>query len=173
MNMTSLPIKKGIEELLPVIIHKSFCYSGVWKMKGKDKYVKSTSELDPSPVRISTKLDLSYKNAYKIAMRCAKVYKTFVKEGIYHPKTEVVLYKDDKDNLALMVLMPKLNTKDNRVSIKKLSELRDKFKLNLSGDMFLHFNWGCDKKGNSYAHDLHLGGYYDKILEIADKMGIK
>lgn len=142
-------------------------------MKGKDKYIKSTSELSPSPVSVPTKLDLTYKNAYKTAMRCAKVYKAFVKEGIYHPKTEIVLYKDDKDNLALMILMPKLNTKDSRISTEKLSELRDKFKLDLSGDMFFHFNWGSDKKGNYYAHDLHLSWHYDNILEIADKMGIK
>lgn len=170
--MTSLPIKKGIEELLTIA--SVIPYPGVWLVKCKDKYIKSTSELMPNcPVCIPTKLNLSYEEAYKSAIRCAKVYKTFIKEGIYHPDTEVVLYKDDNENLALMVLMPKLNTENDNVSFEKLSALKNKFKLNLSNDMFLYFNWGSDEKGNFYAHDLHLGGNYNRILEIADKMGIK
>lgn len=175
MNMTSLPIKKGIEGLLQSVrsnigIH---CYTGVWLVEGKNKYIKSTSELKFGPVNIPIKCDLSYKKAYEVAIRCAKVYKAFIKEGIYHPDTDIVLYKDDKENFALMILMPKLNTKDHRVSTEKLSKLRNKFNLSLSGDMFLYFNWGIDEKGDSYAHDMHLGEDYTQILEIADKMGIK
>ena len=174
MNMSNLPIKKGIEELL----EKHGVYTGIFEIRSKERYLKLTSKIDRPPVEIS----IFDKEAVKKVLRCARVYKVFIKEGMYHPETQIVVYKDG-DNFALMVIMPKLKVyRDNKTiyasndEVKKtLSDIEKKLglKKQIYNDMGLEFNWGYDEKGNLYAHDLHLGEHYDQILEIADKMGIK
>jgi hypothetical protein len=182
--MTSLPIKKEIEELL----QKE--RSGIWEIKDKDQYLKVTSELEHHPIRIPVSEYGNLKDAVADAVMCAKVYKRLIEIGLYHPKTEIVIFKDDKDYLSLMVTMPKLEILEDIIDtsglIKKLVALYTiknnirKFKSKLSlkktdyWDLDPLFNWGFDEGTHKlYAHDLHIGLSYGKVLELADSMGIK
>lgn len=173
--MKNLPIKKGIEKLLRGV---EKCYNGVWEIEGKDKYLKLTSDINWLPVKIP----VNAKGSYDKVLRCAKVYKRLVEVGLYPPETSIVVCKDE-GFLALMVVMPKLKVGgeaaaiDRRIrSIKQKISLDDEL-LKLGSDLYLEFNWGADKKGDFYAHDLHIvDDYinpYQKILRIAKHMGIK
>lgn len=192
--MKNLPIKKGIEESLQKETN------GVWDIKSKHLYLKSASRSGGwnSPVEIPIYKCRNQNEALKYAILCAKVYKKFIQEGLYHPETQVVIYKDEQENhkgkwdiLTLMVVMPELEVeKQHSKAIEKLIHKRIrnvKKNLNLKNrldlDMYLFFNWGYDKKTHEhYAHDLHLvynDSYstnvapYKRILKMADQMGIK
>ena len=170
--MKNLPIKKGIEKHLK--------RSGVWKIANKDLYVKLTSKLWSPVVRINPSRYDDFQDALDDTIACAKVYKKFIEEGLYHPDTQVVVYKDDEDNLALMVTMPELeiyNGADELVS-KKLKGILKRVGLDQDngqfGDLTLNENWGYDKKTNElYAHDLHLDFTTPFILDMAKDMKIK
>lgn len=194
MNMTSLPIKKNIEKLF---YQKYSCQPGVWAVKGKNLYLKLASELWWPQVKIPLKNRSSSTKALEDALRCAKVYQTFVKEGVYHPKTGIAVCKDQR-NLTLMIIMPKLaEVKEGTkrwqnlygAKEKKLKGLESKFNLKgllYKSDLGRPANWGFDKKAYEfYAFDLHTGvDYkeiifipahkgYKKILHLAKQMGIK
>lgn len=182
--MKNLPIKKEIEGLLQKERR------GIWEIKDRDQYLKVTSELDHHPIRIPLSEYENSKDAVAETIKCAKVYKKLIAIGLYHPKTEIVIFKDDKDYLSLMVTMPKLEILEDIIDasglIKKLVALYaiknkiHKFKSKLSlkktdyWDLDPLFNWGFDEGTHKlYAHDLHIGLSYGKVLELADQMGIK
>jgi len=164
--MSTLPIKKGIEELL----EKYWLYPGIFEIRSKERYLKLTSKIDRPPVEIS----IFDKEAVKKVLRCARVYKVFIKEGMYHPKTQIVVYKDNENNLALMVLMPELYIDHFESKSKVIEKIRElKLENKISPDMTLGFNWGYDKKtGKFYAHDLHIGERTSDILKLADELEV-
>lgn len=189
MNMKNLPIKKGIEELL----EKE--RNGIWEIKDRNQYLKVTSELDHHPIRIPLSEYENLKDAVADAVRCAKVYKKLIAIGLYHPNTEIVIFKDDENYLSLMVAMPKLGEIEYDTSslVKKivafpaLYTIRNKisnFKAKLGlkekdwWDLDPLFNWGADEKSKIYAHDLHIcnilnkGEMYSQILKLADELEV-
>lgn len=150
MNMTRLPIKKGIEKIMQ-IEKSSYTRTGVWKIQAIKKYLKLTSEIHHSPVKIPISNYPDVKDAYRHVLVCAKVYKAFIKEGLYHPETQIVICKDEKENLALMVIMPELNTSGMYSLLMKISEkigsVERKLKLDetcLTGDL-----WARHRKNTS------------------------
>jgi len=180
--MENLPIKKGIENILH--LHEL----GVWEVKGKNQYIKLSSKLRHAQIKIPLNRYKSPKESLRDATIYAKMYRKFIEEGIYHPRTEIVICKDDQENLALMVVMPKLGTESfsskemteklGKEMVNKIRSVEDKYNLrrdSLWDDLSLSFNWGFDSRGDVYAHDLHIIRYssHKQILEIAEKMGIK
>ena len=170
--MRNLPLTKDFEKLLRLR------GAGVWNVKGKGQYLKSTSELDPPIVKIPC--SKYKKKALKDAMLCAKVYKRLIDVGMYHPETKVLIYKDDRENLSLMILMPELREHrgeiKDRLEIEKVRSIERKLGLEtkLDVDVYIGSNWGYDKKtGEMYAHDLHIAKDYKAILNLAQQMGIK
>jgi len=167
--MNAVPIKKSIEPLL----REHDINKGVFKIEGKGQYLKLTSKINLPPVQIPS----SAKNALEDITRCAKAYKTLIDAGFYSPQTKIAVYKDDEDNLSLLVVMPELVIKEDEKTdallLEKLSFFRNKFNHQFPMDLTLPFNWGYDKDGKIYAHDLHIGNDYYTILRIANKMGIK
>lgn len=179
--MKNLPIKKEIEGLL----QKE--KSGIWGIKDRNQYLKATSKLCHHPISIPISHYKDLKDAVADVERCAKVYKELIAIRLYHPKTEIVVYKTEEKSLALMVIMPELKL-DYSETLEKLicERIKDieknlNLKEKLSRDMHLTFNWGYDKKTqNLYAHDLHIVThhgdslyYYKKVLDLAKQMGIK
>lgn len=169
--MKNLPIKKEIEKLLK---EEATYKEGVWKIAGKECYLKSTSEIICPPVRIPIKRYHKNKKAVKDVFKCAKVYQVLIKRGMYHPKTQIVVYKDNENNLALMVLMPELEINHFESKNKVIEKIRElKLENKISYDMTLGFNWGYDKKtGKFYAHDLHIREKTSDILKLADELGV-
>jgi len=184
--MENLPIKKGIEHILR--LHRS----GIWEIVGKNQYIKLTSKLLHTQIKVPLNHYSSPKKALKDALIYAKMYKKFIAEGIYHPRTEIVICKDNQENLALMVVMPELETESyssremteklGKEMVNKIRPVEDKYNLrrdSLWDDLSLSFNWGFDSKGDVYAHDLHIisfsigSSFHEQILKIAKKMGIK
>lgn len=205
--MENIPIKKGIEERLEA---RGADFPGVWKVKGKGKYLKFTSKLHAAPVKIPLSDYAEPKQAVKDVIICAKVYKKFIEKGLYFPSgTRIVIYKDDEDNLGLLIIQSELKPKrKNGLTLQLIgNKLEDLAKeLGLKGydskgydaskgceywnwrDLKNWYNWGyekinlrnlfkwvCGKKGNIYAHDLHItyDGGYKSILKLAKGMGIK
>ena len=177
--MKNFPIKKGMRKLLNQDV-----YNGVWKVKNKDLYVKLTSKLNWPIVNIQASDYDDFQEALEDTIACAKVYKKFIEEGLYHPDTQVVVCKDDENNLALMVTMPELEIlesgkrKNDEIRNTKLKDIIKRVGLNQDkgqfGDLTLNQNWGYDKKTNElYAHDLHLDFTTQYILDMAKDMKIK
>lgn len=173
--MKNLPIKKGIEKQLQNL------REGIWKIEGKDQYLKIASKLWQSQIKLSPKDYPNFKEAVEDAIIYARVYNKLIEEKIYPPETGIAIYKDDQGDLTLMVVMPELNTEHCAYDLikKKIKTLEKKFNLKedgLWGDLSLAFNWGYDKKRNLYAHDLHVIKDVQnpkQVLKIAKKMGIK
>lgn len=172
--MGNLPIKEEIEKLLQIN------GAGVWKIKDRDRYLKLTSKLSDPVVKIPLSGYKSHKKPFKYSLTCARVYQRLIKEGMYHPETKIAIYKDDKDNLALMVVMPELDEHNGEITApserEKIRSLESK--LNLKGkldvDVYMGHNWGYDKKtGEMYAHDLHIAKDYKGVLGLAYVMGIR
>lgn len=172
--MGNLPIKEEIEKLLQIN------GAGVWKRKDKDQYLKLTSKLLDPVVKIPLSGYKSHKKPLKYALTCARVYQKLIKEGMYHPETKIAICKDEKENLALMVVMPELEV--HRGEITDPSE-KEKIRsiennLNLKGkldvDVYMGHNRGYDKKtGEVYAHDLHIAQDYKDVLTLAKSMKLK
>lgn len=175
--MKNLPINKKIQEVLS----QKFCYYGVWNVKGKGKYLKMASKLDVPVVSINRADYKNPENAVRDVIRCAKVYTRLVKEGLYHPDTQVVVCEDDEGMLTVLVLMPELERPSGRNVDRMLTKARRlEHRLNLESmkeDLHFDFNWGYDKRTEGiYAHDLHIvrdANVGKRILEIADKLGIR
>lgn len=176
--MKNLPIKEEIRNLLV----KNFTYPGVWEIRTKEKYLKLTSELECPGVKISKSDYEKPEDAVKSVETCAKVYKKLIQEGLYHPRTQVVICKDRGDNLTLLVLMPKLRAIASDRDFKKVRErvkdLEKRLGFDLDDDLSgCYFNWGYDEKTKEYyAHDLHVvktSKPYKELLKIAEKMGVK
>lgn len=172
--MGNLPIKEEIEKLLQIN------GAGVWKRKDKDQYLKLTSKLLDPVVKIPLSGYKSHKKPLKYALTCARVYQRLIKEGMYHPETKIAICKDEKENLALMVVMPELDKHQGEITApserEKIRSLENK--LNLKGkldvDMYMGHNWGYDKKTREmYAHDMHIARDYEKVLRFAKSMGIE
>ena len=182
--MKNLPIKKEIENLL-----KPERRSGVWKVKNKELYLKLTSKLWSPVASINPSDYNNFQEALDDTIACARVYKRFVEEGLYHPNTQVVVCKDDENNLTLMVTMPELkldetgwdvlNTKLKDIILNtKLKDIIKRVGLDSDkgqfGDLNLNYNWGYDKKTKElYAHDLHIDFTTKQILDMAKDMKIK
>lgn len=176
--MKNLPIKKKIQNLLVT----NLMYPGVWEIRTKEKYLKLTSELDCPLMKISKSDYEKPEDAMKAVKTCAKIYKKLIQEGLYHPRTQVVICKDKGDNLTLLVLMPKLKCDENDPAFKKISEkvkdLEKRLGFDLGDDLSCcYFNWGYDEETKEYyAHDLHVVYTikpYKELLKIAEKLGIK
>jgi len=188
--MKNLPIKKSIEEKL----EEKEGYPGVWKIRGKNQYLKLTSKTHKCPVKIKDSDFINKKYALETIETCAKVYKKFIEAGIYHPDTTVTICRDDQENLSIMITMPELKIHDKdwnylvseeKINIK-LDSIAKKVGLGENafwpstkyngalGDLTCQHNWGIDEKGNMYAHDLDIYPFnrFVHFLKLAKHMGI-
>lgn len=172
----NIPLKQDIEARLE---GKT---SGVWNVRGKDKYLKFASNISCHLVRINPSDYEAPEDATQDVIRCAKFYKTLANIGFYHPDTDVVVCKDTAGYLTLMIIMPELKTYTDRPTDKerrvKRNQFRDRTGLEASHDFNYSFNWGY-KNEHLYAHDLHVTfgdgrcPAYKMILEMAKKMVVK
>lgn len=179
--MTKLPVRKKIHSLMvPDSRH-----DGIWAVENKGKYIKIVSELHFSPMDGINSDKIPRKKAVEYAMICAKVYKRMVEEGLYPPKTNVVVCEDHDSCLSLMVVMPELEVNkyfslarsevEKKIIDKKIGKLEKKLGFMLGYDLHYAFNWGREKKtGRLYCHDLHLGHpHYECLLFFAEKLGLR
>ena len=172
MPFKKAPIRKSIEDTL---LNEEY-HAGVWKARSRKYYVKVCSELNPPVIEIPAKDYKRRKHAVRDAIRCAKVYNKLRDAGMYHPKTEFIVYESRKNILSLLVIMPRLDTLNAKGSTGdkiRLVERRLGFYGYYWGDIMWPFNWGADKRGILYAHDLHIADNYGQVLELADRLGIK
>lgn len=176
--MKNMPITREIQSLLK----GKGIYTGVFEIKGRGKYLKLSSQIERPPVLISFEKD-SRENALKKVIRCAKVYKQFVQEGLYPPQTQIAVC-EDYDHFGLLVLMPKLgrdnSDKDFEEVFKRVRGLERKLGFRLNRDLCHVFNWGYDDRLKEYyAHDLHVVEEntpvksYEELMKIAEILGIK
>lgn len=176
--MKNLPIRRESH----VLLKKKGVYTGVFEIKGRGKYLKLSSQIEKPPVLVSFEED-SRENALKKVIKCAKVYKRLIQEGLYHPQTRIAVY-EDCGYFGLLVLMPELKRDDSDQGFKSIRErwrnLEKRLGFDLNVDLYAQFNWGYDDRLKEYyAYDMHIVREdtpiksYEELMKIAEMLGIK
>ncbi|MBN2518446.1 MAG: hypothetical protein JXB14_06360 [Candidatus Altiarchaeota archaeon] len=109
------------------------------------------------------------------AERHARFYQRLVREGLYHPKTQFVVARDDKGNPTVMMFTPKLthlqgiNPNETLTFLGRDKKRLDKALVTIGEERAIEFstphNWGQDPADPNY--------YYTEFYIMPSKHGYK